>query len=202
LEVTPVWNNNCLNPLQKDLLAQNIIVISGEIDDRMYFYVYEAILRLIARGNPPVTIFITSSGGDIDIALQIFDLIHLYSGETTGIVHGWAKSGAAIILQACDTRQITPGSYIKIHALASNSLPLTTLQNADKMQEIKDRLEALQNDICELFADRAKKEAGTIWQMMLIDKMMDAKTALANGLVDKIATELPPPPHPCSGDPS
>jgi ATP-dependent protease ClpP protease subunit len=55
-----------------------------------------ALLNL--KDNPPIQINITSSGGDVDSGLLIYDLIRLYPGETTGRVVGFARSIALIVL--------------------------------------------------------------------------------------------------------
>lgn len=189
-----MWNDK----LRLALLKQNIILLGGNINDGTFFDLSEAILGFIADGAPPITIIITGDGGDIDIAMQIHDLLKLYQGETTGIVYGWARSAAVIVLQACKKRLITPSSFIQVHPVSTNGIPLGDLKDLDKMKEITDRFQQKQDEIRDLIATRSRQDPERISQIIQTGAMMDAKTAIANGFIDGIATELPAIPRPYS----
>ena len=193
-----LWKFDALDEALQRLLDQNIIMMRGDFDDTMFFYVSESIARLVARGAPPITVIITSNGGDIDIGMQIYDLIRMYPGQTTGIVYGWARSAAAIIIQACNKRQMTPASYIQIHPLVSKPLSLAVLTDTAKMEEIIGKLEKLQKRITAIFSNRSGKEEAEIWDLMLREVDLNAQSAFAHGLIDGIADEMPAIPNPYS----
>ena len=83
-----MWKFKELDETQQKLLKSGIIDIGGSVDADMALYVREALLRLRAEGNPPVSLHITSSGGSVSIGLDIYDTIRLYLGQKTGIVTG------------------------------------------------------------------------------------------------------------------
>src|SRR5258706_13842770 len=114
-----MWGHNKLNELHRQLLDKNIIEIAGEVDADMIMYVREAMLRLIAKGNPDITVLINSNGGSVTCGLDIYDVLKYYTGKKTGIVQRFAKSMAAVILQACERRQTMRHSIIHIHHVST-----------------------------------------------------------------------------------
>ena len=74
-----MWHYDKLSNVQIDLLDRKIIDLQGKVDEKMIFYIREAITRLIAYDSPDITIHITSDGGRVDVGLDIYDFLQNYS---------------------------------------------------------------------------------------------------------------------------
>ena len=181
-----MWKYNNLNEVQLDLLKQNIIDLQGGVDSNMAFYVREAITRLISKGSPDITMHITSDGGDVTIALDIYDLLSNYSGEITGLVIGYARSMAPIILQACDIRVATKHSHILLHHINRSRITLDELINEKKIATIKKRMEQDQKKLNKILKEKTKKTPKTIASLCAKNIDISTKEALSFGLIDKI----------------
>ena len=181
-----MWKYENLNPIQHELLAKNTIDLQGEVDSSMALYVRESLVRLSAKGSPDVKITITSTGGDVDCGLDIFDYIRLYPGKTTGVVVGYAKSMAAIILQACTHRTASAHSRILIHHISRNQLSLNVLRSRKELRALKSAMEKSQARLYEVLSGKTGKSIGQIKRECEKDNNMFAEEALSFGLIDEI----------------
>lgn len=175
-----------LDDVQLELLKKGIIDIYGEVDGEMAREVREALIRLTTVGSPSVTLLITSSGGLVNVGLDIYDAIRFYPGEVTGIVAGFAKSMAGVILQACKTRKIMRHAHIMIHHVSRMSINLDELRDEKRLHEVKDGLEKSQERLYAILSDRTKKSVDEINAECAKERDMTAEEALAFGLVDEI----------------
>ena len=181
-----MWKYNDLNNLQVDLLEKGIIDLPGDVDETMALYVREAILRFITKGSPPITIRITSTGGSVDIGLDIYDTLRHYPGNKTGLVQGYAKSMAAMMLQACNERHCMRHSRILIHHISRRQVNLDVLRDEKKIQEVRDDLEKSQAMLYKILSDRTKKTVDEIRKECEKEREMSAEEALEFGLIDQI----------------
>ncbi|MBU4082650.1 ATP-dependent Clp protease proteolytic subunit [Patescibacteria group bacterium] len=181
-----MWQYNCLDETQLRLLEKGIVDLSGEVDGDMAQYVREAIIRLITKDSPEIKILITSSGGAVDIGLDIYDALHAYQGRKTGIVYGYARSMAAVILQACDERQCACHAHIMIHHIYHKNVSLDILRSAKKLKEIKSEMEESQNKIYRILSKRSGKNENEIREKCVKEQEMSSEKALEFGLIDKI----------------
>lgn len=175
-----------LNSIQEKLLERHIIDLEGEVKDVMVIYVREAIMRLIADGSPPITVCLTSSGGSVDIGLDIYDFLRLYKGKKTGIVAGYSQSMAAIILQACDVRQCMRHSSVLIHHVQRRKVSLDDLRSPGKIKKVRDDLEKSQEKLYAILEKRTGKSRKEITDVCAKDTDMTSEEALAFGLIDEI----------------
>ena len=168
-----------MNPLQLELLEKNILEITGgiEANEKMFFYVEEAILRLTAKGSPEIEIYIRSPGGSVFTALNIYDILRYYKGKKTGIVVGYAASMAAIILQACDVRKAYRYSEILIHHIATDNVSLDIMRSKEGMARLKLRLEKSQEGQYLILSQRTGKTISEIRKECAKNKGMDPERA-------------------------
>ena len=181
-----MWKFKELDETQQKLLKSGIIDIGGSVDADMALYVREALLRLRAEGNPPVSLHITSSGGSVSIGLDIYDTIRLYLGQKTGIVTGYARSMAVVILQACDKRQCARHAHMLIHNLICEEVSLDVLRNAQKLKKRINRAENDQRCIEEILAKRTGKSITCIRHTCRRNRDLNPQEALKLGLVDAV----------------
>lgn len=181
-----MWKNDKLDDVQKGLLEKNIIDISGEIDVDTAFYVREALMRLVAKGSPDIKILITSDGGHVFVGLDVYDLLRNYSGATEGVVYGFARSMAAVILQACKKRIALRHANILIHHIAKTEVSLDILRDKRRTERLRDELEKNQERMYKILVDRTGRKVGEIKRECAKDREMSAEEALEFGLIDEI----------------
>ncbi|MDO8557554.1 MAG: ATP-dependent Clp protease proteolytic subunit [Candidatus Jorgensenbacteria bacterium] len=182
-----MWKYDHLDDLQLGLLERGIIDIGGEINSETGAYVRDALLRLIKKGSPDITVFITSAGGSVSVALSIYDALTLYKGKKTGIVMGFARSMAVIILQACDKRLAARHSEILIHHIShSKEVSLDMLRDKRKMDRIYKDLEENQELIYKILSSHTGRAIIEIRTECRKEKGMSAEKAFAFGLIDEI----------------
>ena len=175
-----------INKLQEGLLDKNIIDLRDEISGDMAEYVREAILYLTIKESPPITIYITSGGGHVNAGLAIYDFLRLYPGQKTGIVAGFAKSMATIILQACDKRQCMLHSNLLIHHIQRNDVSLDDLRSPEKLKEVRDDLEKSQERLYEILCKKTGQSREKIKEVCEKDIDMTSEEAFDFGLIDEI----------------
>jgi len=186
MQEKPMWKNDHLDKIQLDLLDKNILALRGTVDQEMVFYVQEALLRLVARQSPPVVMFVTSNGGDVEIGLDIYDALRSYSGEVIGVVYGYANSMAAVILQACKTRVCAPNAQVLVHHISKREVGLDVLRSRKKTEEVRKALEESQNKIYKILMQRTRRTLREIRRECAKNQAMSAEEALAFGLVDRV----------------
>ncbi|OHA20119.1 MAG: hypothetical protein A2836_01520 [Candidatus Taylorbacteria bacterium RIFCSPHIGHO2_01_FULL_45_63] len=175
-----------LSDQQTRLLQKHILDIRGTIDEETADYVRNALTELAAAGTPPIKILITSSGGDVDIGLHIYDGVACYRNTVEGIVIGFARSMAAIILQGCDVRMCLPHSKILIHHVSQRQVKLDDMRDETKRMDILAKTEVNQNYLYKILAERTGKTIEVIRCECEKDRNMTAEEALEFGLIDEI----------------
>lgn len=181
-----MWRFSELDEVQKGLLDHGIIAIGGEVNGEMAKYVRESTLRLRAKGSPPIELHISSNGGGVDAGLAIYDLLIHYPGEITGIVYGYAKSMAAIILQACAHRWAAEHSQILIHHISRTEISLDTLRDPQKTTEAREDLEKKQSQLYRILTERTRRSLEEIKAECSKDREMTPEEAKEFRLIDEI----------------
>lgn len=74
-------------------------------------------LHLLDQSTGPVTILLSSEGGDVQHGLDIYDAIRAMKNYVRIIAYGEVASMASVIFQAADTgkRLMMPNSYLMLH---------------------------------------------------------------------------------------
>jgi len=175
-----------LRPPHIQLLEQGVIDISGEVNLELALHARECLLHLTSRGSPDVKLLITSTGGDVEYGLDIYDAFRLYAGKKTGMVHGVAASMAAIILQACTERVAAANAYLLIHHISRRNVSLDELRSDKKIARIRGELEASQQRQYEILSQRTGRTIRSIRAACARNQRMSAQQALDFGLIDKI----------------
>lgn len=183
-----MWTfENNATVVQQKLLERGIIdIASDDLNGTSAVYVREALNTLLSRGAPDVLVTITSDGGLVDVGLGIYDMIRLYPGVVTGKVVGYARSMAAVILQACDVRECARHASIRIHNIRRNSIKLNEVCKPSALAKIRANMERDQSFINKILSDRTGQPLSVIRRTNLKEMDMSAKEALHFGLIDKI----------------
>ena len=89
------------------------IVAVGNIDNEFYIKLVKNILLL--KDKKDITIYLNSPGGDVSLAVGLYDLIQSLDCEVTIIILGEASSAASFLLQAADNRLVSKNSTLMMH---------------------------------------------------------------------------------------
>lgn len=169
----------------RQMMENGIVTIFGYISQEMPEQVQYAITRLFLMKKKKVFVIISSEGGMIKPALEIFDTLRLYPGQINGIVVGKAMSSAAIILQACGTRTATPNSKILVHN-GNINLNINILLNSKILREEVKKQRCFMRRIWNIVASRSGRSMKEVEIEFERDEEMGVEQAIKFGLVDKV----------------
>lgn len=167
-------------------LQEPIITIGSDIDRSMYLRVRDSVAYLLSRGSPKLKVMVDSGGGDVAAGLDIYDLLRLYPGETTGLVVGRAASMATIVLQALNKRLCARHAGILIHHISRSSVSLDVLGSDKEVRKTLDVMRQQQSRLNDILVARTGKNISVIRAECRKDRMMSSEEALAFGLIDEI----------------
>lgn len=173
--------------IQEALLKKNTLYLGGEVKGDMVDYVNMSIAELISQGSPPLTVYITSGGGNVTAGLDIYDMLSMYPNTKTGIVVAYAKSMAAVILQACTVRQALYHARILIHHISTHNVTLDIMRSQKKKAEVLNDMEKGQARLYRILSERTGRTVSEISRTCKKDEDMSAQEALEFGLIDSIA---------------
>lgn len=155
--------------------------ISGETDSR------HLLLALDSLSHEPITIVITSPGGDLDSTFLFYDTIKLVSSPII-TVGEYCMSAAAILLAAGDKRYLYPHSKVMLH-LPSNFFASNTAIQVQDMEIIHRESRKLKEKMVDIFREcGAKKSREQILKDIDRDFWLEPAEAIEYGLADKILT--------------
>jgi len=156
-----------------------IIPISGHIGWDVW---PEDIRRQIEAANGEEIEFqISSGGGFIDDGLEIFNLIHDYTGKTTARIIGMAASMASYIPLAADKVIAKSNSVFMIHGAL-----VGIYGNEEDHREAADVLAGLTNLISDIYVKKTGKSQEEISTLLKKDSYFFGKEMLEAGFVDEI----------------
>ncbi len=161
------------------------IILSGKVDREMRNRVFRSLTFLTTKGSPDVEIIIESSGGEVSHGLDIYDALRLYQGKKKGIVISEAGSMAAIILQACDTRQCASHAYILVHN-GDCRIKFDVLFDDAALAAFKKEKQETLSLLHTILSTKTGKEDREVVEMCKPDKWITAQKALELGLIDEI----------------
>lgn len=172
--------------VRKRLLDRNIIFIDDEINGKMASYVCQCTTNLFSRGCPPITVIITSNGGDVTVGLDIYDILSIYPAPIEGVVVGYARSMATVILQACSKRCSCEHARIMIHHISQRQISLDVIRRPKRTRSLCLDMEVTQNLLYNILSKRTGQPVNRVRTVCKQNKDMTAKQALEFGLIDVI----------------
>lgn len=168
------------------LLDDNIILLTGEINDIMAEVVMAQLLYLDSLGkDEPIHIYINSPGGSVTAGLAILDTMRLVKSKIYTYCIGLAASMGSILLSSGDKRYIVPHAEVMIHQpLGGTKGQATDIEIAAKhISRTKEVLNSILAENCGRTYEEVSQDTER-------DNWKSAAEALEYGLVDKIITKL------------
>ena len=178
-----------LTEFDRKLIERNIIDLAGDIDRDLAIYLRKCLARAVANGAPPLTVLFTSSGGDVGMGLDMYDMLSLYPATKTGVVIGRAASMAAVILQGCTERLCARHANVMIHHISRQNVTLDLMRSHRRIEKTRLEMEERQMRIYKIFGARSGKAVPTIRAACRKESDMSAEEALEFGLIDRIVDD-------------
>jgi ATP-dependent Clp protease protease subunit len=176
--------------IQKKFLKQRKIFLWGAVNDESAKDITEKLLYLEASGpGKEITFYINTPGGSITAGMAVYDTMKLISSPVTVVVTGMAASMGSILLSgaAKGRRLIYPHARVLIHQ------PLISGQMVGPATDINiqaKEMEKLRAELNQILAEASGQTLERINQDTDRDFYLNAKEAIAYGLVDEIVTEV------------
>jgi len=156
------------------------IYLIGAVSDEMASAVIPAV-RHLDKTRGLVTFIISSTGGDVDAGLAIYDSIHLMRNRTVCYAYGTCMSMSALILQACDKRYLSPNCRFMVH----NGV-MTVDGSYNEGMSLTKEIKLLNDIYLDIMAKRATIPLSKIKRMCNETRFMSAEEAYQVGFIDGI----------------
>lgn len=155
------------------------IIAAGNIDVEFYTKLIKNILLL--KDKKDITIYLNSPGGEINLAVGIYDLIQSLDCNVTIVVLGEASSAASYILQAADNRLISKNSILMMHDWSCSIDDSAT--NVKNLVKIADKVF---KRIIDIYLSRSNLTEKQFRSKIKDDWYLMAEEAVSLGLADGI----------------
>jgi ATP-dependent protease ClpP protease subunit len=172
------------NDLGFDRHARELMLF-GDVDEAMAHKTWLFFHSL--RGTAPVTVYLTTDGGDVDAAYAIYHTITACESRVRIQVTGKAYSSGLVILQAGDERTCTAYSHFLLH-YGSTEVPNTATNEAVSQFKHDQKLDKWYNDVifAKLKAADARMSRARYERMLTKAEYWTAEQALQLGLIDAV----------------
>jgi ATP-dependent Clp protease protease subunit len=166
------------------LLEERIILLTGEIEDKMASSVVGQLLYLDSvDNNSDIFMYINSPGGSVSAGMAIYDTMNFVKSNVSTICTGMAASMASFLLSAGtkDKRFSLPNSEIMIHQ------PLGAFQGQVSDIEISAKRMIKQKEkLNKLLAEHTKQPLDKIINDTDRDYFLTPEEAVSYGLIDEV----------------
>lgn len=154
----------------------------GDVEDSMLISFLEDVRKADLTPGDELVITVSTSGGDIDVAFAVYDLMRSLSHQGVNIVTlglGSVASAGSIIFMAGDQRVLYPHSHILIHFGEESS------SSAQEKRHYSRQEKQMRN----IYATRAKvtPKKATMW--LNKETYLTAEEAVKNGIATKVLSE-------------
>jgi len=171
-------------------MSAKIIVIDGYIGP--YGYSKQFIRNELAgQSKNPVTIKISSLGGSVDDALNIFDQF-VEHGNVTAELSAFVASSATLVSLGAKTVRMNENSFYLIHK-AMNWVDEWGTMNEDEIESLIAKLEAQKQQLAKItlqlakmYVKRTGKTLDEIIRLMKQETWLNAEEAKTWGFVDEV----------------
>ncbi|MFA6158676.1 MAG: ATP-dependent Clp endopeptidase proteolytic subunit ClpP [Candidatus Paceibacterota bacterium] len=170
------------------LLKENIIFISGEIEDHLANTVVAQLLFLQSEDpKKDISLYVNSPGGSVTAGMAIIDTMNHIKNDVSTVCIGMAASMGAVILSAGKKgkRYILPNAEVMIH----QPLGGAEGQASDIAISAKHILKTREK-LNKMLADNTGKTVSQIEKDGDRNFFMDAEEAKKYGIVDKVAPSM------------
>jgi ATP-dependent Clp protease protease subunit len=185
--MTPDDRNRPLDPLSDSLRARlferRVVSFFGRLDDAAVSDAAAQLWSLDALGDGPVTLLLSLSGGGVDAAATLIDVLDVIGVELTAICLGGINGPALAVLAAAGRRVAAPSARF---VLRDESVTLTG--SAQELQRAAELHHARRLALFERVAraTRGRRSVGDVLADFERGLSLSAEEARQYGLVDSV----------------
>lgn len=167
------------------------IFFDQDVDATTIGYVIKGIYLMDSKDKAkPITLFISSFGGDEYAMFQLYDVLQTITCDVETVAMGKAMSAAPLLVAAGTPgkRYATPHCFFMIHDGWLDGMDGKSRKEA---RATLDHYDDMANAWCKLMAKHSKKDAA-FWRRLCNKKedvFFNAMTALEHGMVDQLWDE-------------
>jgi len=154
-----------------------------EIDARIAENAIKA-MHLLNQDEEEITILLSCKGGDFYNGIAIYDAIKTSPCYVTIIAYGQCMSMGSIILQAGDTRVMSPNATMMIHSGFGEASG-----NMQEMMSLAEHNRKTLDMMFEIYSWKSKLSKTKLTEFLQNDTYLTAQEAVEMGLADKILGE-------------
>lgn len=169
------------NDIFSRLLADRIIMLSGEVNEDTALLVTSQLLYLDSISHEPITLYVNSVGGVCTDGLSIIDVMRHIASPVHTVSMGLSASMGAVILACGDKRYSLENSEIMVHQPLGGAWgQCSDIQiQAESILKMKVKL-------TKMLADNSLLTYEEMEKMCDRDCYLSAQEALEIGLIDSI----------------
>lgn len=189
-EDKPVNNGMLMKKMEKLFFEKRTVYLWGVVDDHSAKDVVNKLLLLDAdKPGAEIKFYINSPGGVVTSGMVMYDTIKLIKSPVHTICMGLAASMGSILLSAGEKgkRTIFPHGEVMIH---QPSIGGYFQANSTDIEIHAEQIRKTKELGAKILAENCGKTVAQIMSDFDRDYWMDAKEAIAYGIVDKIAKQL------------
>lgn len=162
------------------------ISFTGKIDEENVRIFINEIKNLVEKKteSTSLTIYISSTGGNVDIAIELFHFLKLLDCKIRTVNISCVNSAAVIIFAAGEERVSLPCSSFYIHSITKNLNGNFTVD--DLLREAKEMM-ADTDKVAEILAHTSNKSRAYWKRLMRKGYSLTSQKAKELGLVDEIS---------------
>ena len=169
------------------LLKERIIFLGEEVNEHTANIIVAQLLHLAYEDpNKDISLYINSPGGSVSDGLAIYDTMNFIKPDVATYGIGLQASMGAFLLSsgAKGKRYLLPHARVMIHQPSSGTQGKVTDQEITLREALR-----LKELLTEITAKNTGQKLSKVKADMERDYWMDAKEAVAYGLVDKIVAK-------------
>jgi len=174
--------------IQDEMFLHREIECVGEItQESVYALILQ--LRYLQQTAPSkeITMYINSPGGEVSSGLALYDVMQAVKSPIRTVCTGIAASMAALLFIAGNQRDMLPHARIMIHdPLISGGVGGSAL----KIDAVARDLMQTRETTATIIAAHSGHTLEEVYVTTATDSYLDAQSAIAWGLADRIITEL------------
>lgn len=129
-----------------------------------------------------LNVHINSPGGDVFEGRAIMAALSRFKGKTVAHIDSLCASAATSIALACNEVVMSDGAFFMIHNASGMAWGDKTA-----LRDTADLLEKIEGAIVTDYTNKTGKDAAEVVALMEAETWFDAKEALSNGFIDRIA---------------
>lgn len=169
-------------------LERRRIEIRSEINEIVTSIITRALMQMSEISLEPITIFLSSPGGDVNQGLAIYDFIRACPCDVHIVASGQIMSMGFIIFLAGDTRVAMPNTRFMMHSLSYSPGETPKIVRNHEIDVLEGKL--LNNNMLEIMDERTNRNKRYWYRTVLLqDKYFGVAEAKELGIIKEKAVK-------------